>query len=74
MIKTPLCEYLKKKRQQDLADVFGFRQSAISNMVCSDRKISVVVNDQGLLELHEEKIIAVQKAPSEQDQASGKAA
>jgi len=58
MTKTPLNEYLKNHSQQELADAVGFYQSAISNMVRSARDITVIENDDGTIELREEKTIA----------------
>ena len=61
MTKTPLIDFLKDNSQQSLADAVGLAQSAISKMVKSERNITVIQHQGGLIELQEEKTIAMQK-------------
>ncbi len=58
MTKVPLIEYLKTHSQQELAEAVGYRQSAISNMLRAERNVSVITNDDGTVELREDKLLA----------------
>lgn len=63
MTEIPLKEYLKENSQQGLADDMRFYQSAISNMVASNREIYVCKNKNRVTHLKEIRIIKPKPRP-----------
>ncbi len=58
MNRIPLPDYLKENSQASLAEAVGLTQGAISKMMRAGRRIIVVINDSGDVELTEEKRVA----------------
>jgi len=63
MNQIPLKTFLKTPgiSQQTLAKSIGLAQSAISKMIKTERNIFVVVHENGVIELREEKTVAKSK-------------
>ncbi|WP_339806142.1 Cro/CI family transcriptional regulator [uncultured Marinobacter sp.] len=62
MKTIPLTEYLKEKRQAEVAAEIGVTPAAIWQMVRAGRQVQVTVHDDGRVVAHEIKPLGKHKA------------